>query len=331
MSASTFRIDRAVPSAVRTENDTTAPMKSGAFRYPSLTTTVPKEFVHRASVAEVMLTDWERTDDNHFTLAAQWPRRHGFFTAVDDCHDPLIVAETIRQAGILVGHAEFGVPLDHHFLMWDLAIDVRPPHLLVGAAPASLEIQISCRDIKRRRDSLAGLRFEAVILRNGQVAATGGACFTCASPAVYQRVRTPRAVSAAGCPIPLTAPLAPQNVGRSSPTDVVLSPTGEPDQWQLRVDTHHPVLFDHPVDHAPGMLLLEAARQATAAYLGRSCLPLGITGEFTRYSELDAPCAIEARRAPESGSDGKESVLVTGHQEGALVFRSTVTVAPPTT
>ncbi|MFD9392982.1 ScbA/BarX family gamma-butyrolactone biosynthesis protein [Streptomyces sp. NPDC060000] len=331
MSASTFRIDRAIPSAVRTENDTTPPVRSGAFRYPFLTTTVPKEFVHRASVAEVMLTDWERTDEHHFRLAAQWPRRHGFFHPVEDCHDPLIVAETIRQAGILIGHAEFGVPLDHHFLMWDLAIEVRPPHLLVGTAPASLDIEISCRDIKKRRGSLAGMRFEAVILRAGQVAATGGASFTCASPAVYQRVRTARAVAAAKSPIALTAPLAPQNVGRSSPTDVVLSPTGHPGQWQLRVDTRHPVLFDHPVDHAPGMLLLEAARQAATAHLERPCLPLAITGEFTRYSELDAPCMIEARPAPGTGPDSHQRVLIHGHQEEALVFRSTVTMAPPAT
>ncbi|UYM25979.1 hypothetical protein NQP46_32805 [Streptomyces albus] len=44
-------------------------------RYPaSLTTTVPKEFVHRSGVAEVMLTRWERVDDTHFTLSAQLPR-----------------------------------------------------------------------------------------------------------------------------------------------------------------------------------------------------------------------------------------------------------------
>ncbi|WP_142212826.1 AfsA-related hotdog domain-containing protein [Streptomyces sp. SLBN-118] len=48
--------------------------------------------------------------------------------------------------------------------------------------------------------------------------------------------------------------------GRDRFEDVVLAATDRPDRWQLRVDTTHPILFDHLVDHAPGMLLLEPAR-----------------------------------------------------------------------
>lgn len=315
MSTGTFRsADRTCPA-----NHATT-----ALRYPSLTTTVPKEFVHRASVAEVMLTDWERTGEDRFSVSAQWPRGHSFFTAVNGHHDPLISAETIRQAGALLAHAEYGVPLGHSFLMWSLEFAVCPEDLLVGDAPASLTIEIACADIKRRGRSVAGFRYDAVVRRNGRVAATGSADFTCVSPEVYARMRAGRLAS--GRPrLPLTAPTAPQTVGRVSPTDVVLSPTGEQDCWQLRVDTRHPVLFDHPVDHVPGMMLLEAARQATAATLGRPALALDVSSTFARYAELDAPCLITARRVP--GRSGTESVLVTGHQEDEHVFSATVTVA----
>jgi 2-oxo-3-(phosphooxy)propyl 3-oxoalkanoate synthase len=329
MSASTFRIDRAIPGTAPFEHDTAASAGMRGLRYASLTTTVPKELVHRASVSEVMLTDWRRTADDRFALTAQWPRRHGFFTTVDDCHDPLIAAETIRQAGILLAHAEYGVPLDHRFLMWDLTVEVTPQRILLGTAPASLDIEVVCKDVKRRRGDLCGLRYETSVLRDGHLAATGSARFTCLSPAVYRRLRSARAEPGSLRPAPLTAPLAPQSVGRLSPTDVVLSPTGEPDQWQLRVDTRHPVLFDHPVDHVPGMLLLEAARQATVAHLGRPCLPLSTSGEFLRYAELDAPCMINARSVPEPGAGRHTRVLVTGHQEGAPVFRAVVAVAAP--
>jgi 2-oxo-3-(phosphooxy)propyl 3-oxoalkanoate synthase len=330
MSASTFRIERPMPDAPMVAHDAPAPAPepagTGIFRYPSLTTTVPKEFVHRASVAEVLLTDWDREDDTHFTASAQWPRGHSFFTAVDGFHDPLIAAETIRQAGMLLAHAEFDVPLGHHFLMWDLAIDVRPTHLRTGSAPASLELDITCHDIKRRRGQLAGFHYTVAIRRGGHIAATGSADFTCIQPAVYQRLRT-RQLDGERPALPLTAPMAPQDVGRVSPMDVVLSPVGQPGSWQLRVDTRHPVLFDHPIDHVPGMVLLEAARQATAATLGRPVIPLDVTSQFKRYTELHAPCLIEACRLPGTGTDRLESVLVTGHQEGRLVFRSTVTVA----
>jgi hypothetical protein len=328
MSASTFRIDRAIPRAARSEHRTTVPAGISDLRYASFTTTVPKELVHRASVSEVMLTDWEFKAEDQFVVTAQWPRRHSFYATVEDCHDPLIVAETIRQAGILLGHAEYGVPLDYRFLMWDLAIVVKPQHMLVDAAPATLSIEITCKDVKRRRGDLSGLRYEALIFRNGHLAATGGARFTCVSPAVYERLRAPRS-GAAIRPIPLTAPLAPQDVTRLSPTDVVLSPADEPGQWQLRVDTRHPVLFDHPVDHIPGMLLLEAARQAVVAHMGRPCLPLDVTAEFTRYGELDAPCLIKVHPMPGPHPAGTERVLVTGHQEDTLVFRTVVAAAPP--
>lgn len=329
MSASTFQVERVIRGTYHEGDDSTGPTGIAVLRYPSLTSTVPKEFVHRASVAEVLLTDWNRVGDQHFTVAAQLPRHHGFFAAVGGCHDPLLIAETIRQAGILLAHTEFGVPLGHQFLMWDLSIDVSPERLFVGTTPASLEIDIVCNDIKRRGANLAGLHFDAVIRRDGQAAATGAATFTCASPAVYRRLRSASLGDSVPATLPLTSPIAPQDVGRISPTDVVLSPVPEPDSWQLRVDTRHPVLFDHPVDHVPGMVLLEAARQAAAAFLGYTCVPVGITGEFARYAELDAPCLIDACALP-ADAEGRDRVLVTGRQGDHLLFSSAVTVAPTT-
>lgn len=326
MSASTFRIDRAIPSAARSKNDTTVSTGSGTFRYPSLTTTVPKEFVHRASVSEVMLTDWARIDDEHYTIAAQWPRGHSFFANVDGCHDPLIAAETIRQAGILLAHAEFGVPLGHHFLVSDLSVHVQPQHIRVGWTPATLELRVTCSQIKRRGDALTGFRISVEIHRDGALAATGGGALTTIAPRVYQRLRGQLPEGGMPQVIGLTAPEAPQVVGRTSPMDVVLSPIGELNRWRLRVDTRHPVLFDHMVDHVPGMVLLEAARQAAAATLGHASLPLDISSEFKRYVNLDVPCIIEANRLPATGLGLAESVLVTAHQEETPVFCSMVTM-----
>ncbi|WP_063753438.1 ScbA/BarX family gamma-butyrolactone biosynthesis protein [Streptomyces sp. NRRL S-87] len=296
-------------------------------RHLNLTTTVPKEFVHRASVAEVMLTDWRREDDTHIALTAQWPRSHSFFTPVEDSrHDPLMVAETIRQAGTLVAHVEFGVPLDRQFLVHDIRVAVHPEHLAVGHSPASVDIALTCTTVKRHRGALASLRVETVIRRDGHVVATGGGSFSCLTRPVYERIRASRPLSdAAGQPA-LIAPAAPQSVGRMSPKDVVLSPVGERDTWQLRVDTRHPVLFDHPVDHVPGMLLMEAARQAAAGALGRSSLmPLSISGQFHRYVELNSPCQVTACRLPQQTRGADPKVLVTCHQEGRLSFTGNVT------
>ncbi|GHC37719.1 MULTISPECIES: ScbA/BarX family gamma-butyrolactone biosynthesis protein [Streptomyces rochei group] len=303
-------------------------LRPSLFRYPNLTTTVPKELVHRAAVAEVMLTDWERVDDTRFKVAAQWPRGHSFFTPIDGrYHDPLIAAETIRQVGSLLGHAEFGVPFGHHYLLHDLSLRVDPHHLMIHQAPASLDLDVTCQDLKMRGGRLAALRYQAVVRRDGHTAATGVFSFSCVSPTVYRRLRPPHVFADSHRPLPLTAPAAPQSVGRMSPADVVLSPTEDPHRWQLRLDTQHPVLFDHPGDHVPGMVLLEAARQAAAGALGRtSLLPLALTSELVQYAELDIPCIIEAAPHP-THSPGLTTVHITGHQRGQTVFTCTVTAA----
>ncbi|MFJ9034958.1 ScbA/BarX family gamma-butyrolactone biosynthesis protein [Streptomyces sp. NPDC102274] len=330
MSVNTFRIERAPHGTEHTPHNTTTP--GTGTHHPALTTTVPKEFVHRAGVAEVMLTGWHRKSENHFGMTAQWPRGHSFFTHVAGHHDPLIAAETIRQAGALLAHAEYGVPLGHHFLMSDLSLATHPAHLLAGSTPASLDIDITCREVKKRRDTLTGLRYDTVIRRDGHTAATGSAAFTCTSPTVYRRLRAGRLHNNHPT-LPLTAPTAPQNVGRTSPTDVVLSPTTNPHRWQLRVDTRHPVLFEHPVDHIPGMMLLEAARQATTATLGYTTPPLTITGQFTRYAELDTPCHIETHHTPTPTHTHPhhDTVHITAHQNNQPLFHSTITTTPPTT
>ncbi|MDX6330113.1 MAG: 2-oxo-3-(phosphooxy)propyl 3-oxoalkanoate synthase, partial [Streptomycetaceae bacterium] len=108
-------------------------------------------------------------------------------------------------------------------------------------------------------------------------------------------------------------PLPPATVGRDRPRDVVLSATGTPDVWQLRVDPTHPVLFDHAVDHVPGMLIVEAIRQA-AQYHDQPlpCQLLSLQADFHHYAELDRPCTVALTR------DGT-GVTVTVTQDGGTV------------
>ncbi|MFI9205735.1 ScbA/BarX family gamma-butyrolactone biosynthesis protein [Streptomyces sp. NPDC053048] len=296
---------------------------------PRLTTTVPREFVHRAAVAEVLLTGWRRVDEQRFRVRAQWPRGHSFFTPVHGTrHDPLMVAETIRQIGSLLAHAEFDVPLGYQFLMWHLEYSVRPERLDIGAAPAELELDVVCSDVRRRGRVLSAMRYDVVIRRDGEVAATGSASYTCTSPEVYRRLRGDRAP---GTPeVPGIPAVAPGSVGRASAFDVVLGAEDDarPGRWTLRADGRHPILFDHPVDHVPGMVLLEAARQAATALAPHPViLPTALAGSFHRYAELDSPIRIAAER---EGPDASGSFVtrVSGHQEDELVFSCAVTAEP---
>jgi hypothetical protein len=206
------------------------------------------------------------------------------------CHgglqDPQLLVGSIRRTGSLLAHAEYGVPFGHQFLMWDISFNAVP----AAFAPTEIELHTVCQDIVRRGRTFAGMRYEVSVHRDGVPVAIGGARFSCTSPAAHRRLRAGRPTTTGRA---LPAPLAPSAVGHTDPQNVVLAAPAVPGQarWELRVDTDHAVYFYHPVDHVPGMVLLEAARQAARATTRQPhALLLGLESEFTRYAELDAPC-----------------------------------------
>ncbi|GGV19716.1 adhesin [Streptomyces filipinensis] len=308
---------------VRQQEPTRAPAWQGVQDLPQLTTTVPREYVHRASLAEVFLTGCRQLDGTRFELTGQWPRAHTFFTSSDGTqHDPMQAAETIRQVGLFLAHSEFGVPLGHHFLLRDMEFSVIPDNLGIGARPSELTLQAACTDVKWRGNRLVQFAMRITIERDGRLAARGSGHFTCVAPAAYHRLRGAGHTETGTVPIPRPLPVEPWRVGRSSVADVVLSATDQPGRWLLSPDPRHPILFDHGGDHVPGMVLIEAARQAACGLLeGDTFLPVRAITEFHRYAEFATPCWIDAVLAhPEQ--PGTRSVYVTGHQDGNEVFRT---------
>ncbi|MFJ6985384.1 MULTISPECIES: ScbA/BarX family gamma-butyrolactone biosynthesis protein [unclassified Streptomyces] len=290
---------------------------------PSLTATVPRQLVHRAAVAETFLTDWRRTGDDRFTVSAQWPRAHGLHVSPDwTAYDPLLVVETIRQAGTLISHTEYDVPLDQQFVLQEFQVDTEADGLGVGPLPAEPEVELVFTDVQYRGRRPAGARYAAYVLRDGKRVATADVAFTCVSGPVYRRLRGGRtAETVTAVPVPDGVPA--EAVGRALPTDVVLAPTDRTDRWQLRVHTAHPVFFDHPLDHVPGMLLLESARQAARLSLPAEHPTGAYHAVFHRYGELDAPIWIEVR-----GGSATE-VQVIGLQGESTVFECRVGTALP--
>ncbi|MER7750604.1 ScbA/BarX family gamma-butyrolactone biosynthesis protein [Kitasatospora sp. NPDC097643] len=263
--------------------------------------TVSRHLVHRASVSEVFLTGWQATGPYDFLLGAQWPRLHGFYRVPGDrYHDPVLMAETVRQAGLLIGHAGFGVPHGHHFVMDDLGYALGPDGLrglAVTTEPASLMLDVGCEDVRMRHGRLVSLRVHVEMSRDGRTIGHGSGQLRVITPASYARLRGPGPRYAT--PLHPPTPAAPELVGRAEPTDVVLSPTLRPDSWLLRTDAGHPVLFDHALDHVPGMLVLEAARQAAQRLRHpEPVLPVELVTSFERYIELDRPCLVRAVREP---------------------------------
>lgn len=288
---------------------------------PSLTATVPRQLVHRAAIAETFLTDWEKTGPDSFRLCGQWPRAHQLHVSPDrSAYEPLLVAETVRQCGALLAHAEYRVPLDHCFVLRELRLTTRPGRLAVGAAPAEPVLDVRVFDVRHRAGRPTGLRYDTEVRLGGERVADAHIAVSWTSAAVYRRLRagrTPATVRA----VPLPPALPAGTVGRLLPADVVLAPPERPGRWQLRVDTAHPVFFDHPLDHVPGMLLLEASRQVARLRTAGPDASASFRATFHHYAELDRSTWIEVVEGDGTG------LLVRGSQGESAVFECAVDAA----
>ncbi|MFV2121496.1 AfsA-related hotdog domain-containing protein, partial [Streptomyces sp. Act-28] len=204
-----------------------APTRGAAEKLRSLSwsRTVPRELVHRVSVAEVLLTDVLRVDEVSFAAAACWPRSHPTFpTDGPAAHHPLMVVETLRQLGIFIPIRYFGVPADARSLITDLFFTTDPgarPEVRHGAT------EITCRarltGLRTGPDGAAtGLRLHVDFLADGAVFAQagGGARFLPADRYAALRgpladARPPRSPSGRRRPEPAT-------LGVTLPRDVVV-------------------------------------------------------------------------------------------------------------
>ncbi|MYV56259.1 AfsA-related hotdog domain-containing protein, partial [Streptomyces sp. SID3212] len=144
--------------------------------------TVAREAVHRASVAEVLLTDVRQAGDGRFEAAACWPRSHPTFPrGGTDLHSPLMVVETLRQLGIYLPLRHYGVAPDARLLITDLFFRIDPaaePRVAFGATEITCLATVS--EVRRGpAGGVTALRLEVAFLVGGRAFALagGGALF----------------------------------------------------------------------------------------------------------------------------------------------------------
>ncbi|HZP54806.1 AfsA-related hotdog domain-containing protein, partial [Actinocrinis sp.] len=182
----TATADAAAQAASEAVAGSAAAARSNFFEQP-----VPRRFVHRASVAEVLLTGFaEDGRPDTFLLAAQWPRGHSFYRTARGVHDPLLFAETVRQAGLLISHVGYKAPLAHAALMRNLSYDVTAAGLVCAGTPTNLILSASCTDVRFRKDVLLGFQITTVLRRGLELepVGIGRGELQCISPAAYRRL-----------------------------------------------------------------------------------------------------------------------------------------------
>ncbi|MGA5002362.1 ScbA/BarX family gamma-butyrolactone biosynthesis protein [Streptomyces arboris] len=303
----------------RSEKRTEVPAPITVHTLPAAKGAVPKEHAHLQDEDAVLVKDCTRLRDGAYSLTALWPASEAALP-----YDPRILTQLIRQGGLSVAHADYGVPLTHQTLLHHLNYQVVPGFQVSRDRPSPVTVEVLVRRVTGRPTRGGGLDMNINIIDNGVTVARSETRFGWISPTAYRRLRGDRqTVDWAAWDVP--PPVDPACVRHSDATDVILSPTEFPNRWQLRNETANTLLFDHPVDHVPGLALIEAAHQAAYALDSTAYFePTGVTIDFTRYVEFDTPCWVEAEliSAPDAPAD---TVRVTGIQNERRPFRVELT------
>ncbi|MFI5736620.1 ScbA/BarX family gamma-butyrolactone biosynthesis protein [Kribbella sp. NPDC051587] len=279
--------------------------------------------VRKDKSEEALVTDWRELPDLVQEVVTTWPQSHAFYTEGDH-FTPLLFTESLRQALALLSHRVHSIPLGHRLGWEQISSWILPTALDVQGSARKVTLLVSHPSVTRRRMGSVYLVSRIDAVSDGRRIGGAEVRYSAHPPAIYDRLRGPysSAKDAFSKAIALTPPVDPALVGRSSTRNVVLTPLNQPLSWQLRVDTTHSVLFDHPHDHVPGMVLLEAAAQAAQASLPTPVATTRFDTQFLRYVEFDQPCHVTATPA----ANGVVHVTVT--QSATPVFTSAVTTEP---
>lgn len=277
--------------------------------------TLAAGLVHKHAPEQVFVTDWMRgPGETMCTIATRLPLAHSRFSdGSTPYHDVVLVAETIRQAGLIITSQVFDIPADRQFLLRELQVELDPLELS-RRDPGSCEMTVwpdpSSTVKMRRGGNLAGGMMMANCEIGGERAGTGRVVGAWVTDDAYVRLRESQRIADAPPPVePLPVAGRERNTGKRNPANSVLSPLRESQDGYaatIVVDRGDPTWFDHPLDHVPGLLLLEAFQQATVA---AACAHLGLTPDrvavdrfalrFSRIVEFspDCDCLVELDEA----------------------------------
>lgn len=302
---------------------------------------LPADVVHKTAPEQVFVTDWMRgPGDDWCTIAGRLPLAHARFSdSAAPYHDLLLLAETVRQAGLVVASEILAVDDERQFLLRELKVELEPVEqarkrrescdVLISQDPSS--------EVKMRPGrSMAGGMMRARIAIGGRAAGVCEVMGAWVPNEFYAGLRQGRGEGATGgsLPTPGRRGEAETRTGKINPANSVLTPLRCKEDERsyeatLIVDTDDPTFFDHPLDHVPGLYLLEGVQQVSLAAI---CEELGVDHsavfvsgfqiKFSRIAEFqpDVTCAVTLDRNHRGGK-------VSCSQDGKVCCEGNVRIA----
>jgi hypothetical protein len=290
----------------------------------SFSAPVARELVHRRAISEVFLTGIRAEDDGTFSVFAQWPRWHVFYGPAALGFDSALIVETLRQLTVFTAHTQLGVPLGRQFLMPDISVSRMSGMVPASFRPAEVTVTVQVSDVRQTARGVASLRTTALFRIDGHQIAEGTAGARIVEAGAYERIRSRRPASGWR---PGRMPVSAARVGHNSSWNVVLGENTSAGRWPLRVDVTNPVLFDHPLDHVPGVLLIEAVRQAVRLATGQPDVDLDVLDVyFMGIVELNDEAVVVLNSFSEDPKGGVAEVFIQAGRE--VLVRATVKFTP---
>lgn len=313
--------------------------------------TIDRRLVHRSALAEVFVTDTLTTGQDTFAVWGQLPRSHAYYGDHfgSSRHDPVLLLEFVRQAALAGAHAYAGVPFEDKFILTHQRLTLLRPNLLaVGVAPGLVSADFTCANRQERDGALTGVDHGVEIHLGDHVVATAEIGLRFRSPSAYAALRLrgrdglPPGDTSQLVPgrrghqgVPVTAAL----VARYRPENVLLCNARIGDRLVsagLEIAHDHPSLFDHPQDHLPGMVLVEAARQLAVLAAGDFFAldpdrveVIGVDATYSRFGELEPETLLHSRPLPADPADpaGRGPDAGTRRRIGVQVTQRGVSIA----
>ncbi|MFF1540312.1 AfsA-related hotdog domain-containing protein [Microbacterium sp. NPDC058269] len=269
---------------------------------------IDRSTVHRSSSGSVLPTGFINNGAD-FAITLRRPSDQVF---AGDRFDSLFLAEMIRQSTIMICHLGYGVAPTQRFIMLGLGFEMTSPQRLSTRLKARAWAE-SPRFAADGQLRSTRIRFEFNDEQGSLASGYGDARIVDSS--TYRRIRGAHADAQPPSGRPASNIRASQ-MGRRSEIDVVIRQVG--DEIALDVDGRHPFYFDHPLDHVPGVAVIEAFRQSVAA-LTRCPTAEFETFEavYSRTVEFDTDALLDVRIRP--GTRDVEFMIV---QDGRHAVRA---------
>jgi hypothetical protein len=298
--------------------------------------TVSRHLVHRAALAEVFLTDFRSMAAETFHAAAQIPADHAYYgdhTTGPAMHDPLAVFEAVRQMLLCAMHLHHDAGSATKSITATARMEITDPRPLRVAGPLDLVLLGSVLLEKTYEGAVSRVVHEVrVMVGTDQVGLI--TIDTAQRPdEVYRKLRLSHRTSLppSSDTVPVHGggvPTAPHLVGRERSANVVVQDMrtqADGAVATLRVPVTHASMFDHPQDHVPGPVMMEAARQAVlfaaGEHLGLAASKLflqRVDASYLRFAELDSDITVRVSLTGDAGA-GAVAARVDFVQEQATV------------